>query len=164
MLNCLALMFSSGLVLKLDLFILRRKCVCVCLKVRWWVWAGRYFSKRGLFAHRALLYTLVPRSAQWKKIGKINVMKILSKGMLLLSQLFQNPGSSILPIFSTHSYFNNIAKNISCFIKILHTCLDVFIVLFPNSKLFFQHTVCKYCCSEKIMESFSKGPLLLVRV
>ena len=84
--------------------------------------------------------------------------------MLLLSQLFQNPGSSILPIFSTHSYFNNIAKNISCFIKILHTCLDVFIVLFPNSKLFFQHTVCKYCCSEKIMESFSKGPLLLVRV
>ena len=91
-------------------------------------------------------------------------MKILSKGMLLLSQLFQNPGSSILPIFSTHSYFNNIAKNISCFIKILHTCLDVFIVLFPNSKFFFQHTVCKYCCSEKIMESFSKGPLLLVRV
>ena len=29
MLNCLALMFSSGLVLKLDLFILRRKSVCV---------------------------------------------------------------------------------------------------------------------------------------
>ena len=107
-------------------FVYFTKEMCVCLKVRWWVWAGRYFSKRGLFAHRALLYTLVPRSAQWKKIGKINVMKILSKGMLLLSQLFQNPGSSILPIFSTHSYFNNIAKNISCFMKILHTCLDVY--------------------------------------